>query len=273
MGLSDFIKSVNDLRLAEAAETIYEPRLIDRGLGKNQIQHQSLPELEQSLERVDEAISQKETFEAVRLKLTADGGVVISSTDDGFQTNIGPTLLSRKALILKRIRQLKAIEEVGTLRNLVASTEQVGTLRTLIETNVSDPERTKILEKIDSAEKDAIEFRRKERQVEGATRQERLKEEAEIRRIEAEGTLFVKRTEAEGKRFRERAEVLQSFLARESIASVVGSVLLLVFAIVLVVAMFKGTQVTEIVSNAFLVLLGYFFGQTVARKAGGGSSV
>mgnify|MGYP006915172664 CR=1 FL=1 len=50
-------------------------------------------------------------------------------------------------------------------------------------------------------------------------------------------------------------------LARESIASIAGGVLLVGFAVILVVAMFIGTTPTAVISDAFLIVLGYFFGQ------------
>jgi len=34
----------------------------------------------------------------------------------------------------------------------------------------------------------------------------------------------------------------------------------------MIIAMFSGTTVSEIVSNAFLVILGYFFGQAVRER-------
>jgi hypothetical protein len=61
------------------------------------------------------------------------------------------------------------------------------------------------------------------------------------------------------------AKVWQALLTKEWVATIVGSLILVLFAGSVVWAMFSHTQVTEIVSNAFLVLLGYFFGQTVAR--------
>ncbi len=65
---------------------------------------------------------------------------------------------------------------------------------------------------------------------------------------------------------RGKAEIRQSWLYRENIASIVGAILLLIFAATLVVAMFVGTTATDVVTNAFLLILGYFFGQSVARE-------
>jgi len=232
--------------LSDAAERYYEPQLKALGLGKEEIKHQTLQDLERSLQKVDEAIAKKESFGSVRLKASADGQIVVSSTNEGIETNIGPTLLARKALIVERIRQLRTIEGVGTLRNLV-------------EANVAEPAKTKLIEKIETVEREASEWREKAREIDDAQKKEKMKIDAELLRMDAEGKLFER-----------RAAVWQTLLGRESVASVVGSILLVVIATALLVAMFIGTQTTEIVGNAFLVLLGYFFGQTSGRKSSEG---
>ena len=57
----------------------------------------------------------------------------------------------------------------------------------------------------------------------------------------------------------------KAWFERESVASIVGAFLLLALGISLIVAMFIGTSPTEVVTSAFLLILGYFFGQTAAR--------
>lgn len=251
MGIRDWalIKLTGTIAsISGAAERYYEPQLKSVGLGKDDIQSQTLPDLEKSLQKVDDAILRKDTFGTVRFKATPDGQIVVSTTDEGIETSIGPTLLARKALIVERMRQLRTIEDVGSLRNIV-------------EANVAEPAKAKIIEKIEKVEREASEWREKVQEIEDAQKEEKLKLDAELVRMEAEGKLFER-----------RAAVWQTFLARESVASVVGSILLLVIAMGLLIAMFTGIQTTEIVGNAFLVLLGYFFGKTDGRKPGEGGS-
>lgn len=244
MGVLDWIvSSISSIgKFTEAAENFYEPQLIKLGIGKDQIQTQSLEDLQKSLNVIDESIAKKESFGAVRLKVNAEGEVIVVSSDEGIKIDIGQTLLKRKSLVLGRIQQLKGAEEVGNLRGL-------------IEENVEESKRAEIIERIEQAEKEASKWREKAREVEEAQSREHIKVEAELARIEAEGSLFEK-----------RARVWQSLLARESVATVVGSILLLIITIALLIAMFTGVEPTEIISNAFLVILGYFFGQTVSRK-------
>jgi septal ring factor EnvC (AmiA/AmiB activator) len=64
-----------------------------------------------------------------------------------------------------------------------------------------------------------------------------------------------------------RLQAWQSFLQRESVATIVGSLLLFVIAVSLLIAMFRGVATSEIINNSFLVILGYFFGQTVSRNS------
>jgi hypothetical protein len=53
-------------------------------------------------------------------------------------------------------------------------------------------------------------------------------------------------------------------------ATYVGAFLLIILTIVQVAAMFSETlHTSEIINNAFLLLLGYFFGQSVARTPTG----
>ncbi|MFI9649049.1 hypothetical protein ACIHAA_22450 [Streptomyces sp. NPDC052040] len=61
-------------------------------------------------------------------------------------------------------------------------------------------------------------------------------------------------------------------LARESVATLIGSLLLVGLATVITVAMFLKVQVTEILTNSFLIVLGYFFGQNSDKgRTGSGS--
>ena len=64
-------------------------------------------------------------------------------------------------------------------------------------------------------------------------------------------------------------DVWSRILARESIATLIGSLLLIMLAIVLVVAMFTKAQSSDIVNNTFLIVLGYFFGNSGKEDKGG----
>lgn len=71
--------------------------------------------------------------------------------------------------------------------------------------------------------------------------------------------------DAEERRTKTRARFWGQFLARESVATLAGSILLVIITIALLVAMFIRTIEPKIIENGFLVLLPYFFGQTISR--------
>jgi hypothetical protein len=58
----------------------------------------------------------------------------------------------------------------------------------------------------------------------------------------------------------------QTRLGKESIAAIVGGLLLLALTTTLIVAVFTSVSVSEVITNAFLILLGSFFGSTTAQR-------
>ena len=148
-------------------------------------------------------------------------------------------LLERKKLILDRIRHLRSEEKVESLRDLVAK--------------VSDETvRTKLTEEIEQFEADSKSLQDEVRTVDEAKTEEEVRVKVELAKLQTEI-------------FERRSKVWQSFIEKESVATIVGSLLLIMLTIALIVAMFTGTEPTDILMNAFLVVLGYFFGQTVAQ--------
>ncbi|MGW5229647.1 hypothetical protein ACWEP5_32545 [Nocardia niigatensis] len=57
----------------------------------------------------------------------------------------------------------------------------------------------------------------------------------------------------------------KSLLDREPAAVLIGGLLLIVVTVALLIAMFSHTPTPEIVANSFLLILGFFFGQTSSR--------
>lgn len=125
----------------------------------------------------------------------------------------------------------------------------ISNLRDLIKTVPEDirPELEKELDQLEETRKEA----------------QKLSEDAYLRAEEA-------RLSAEA--FERRSRVWLTFLERESVATVVGSLLLVILTLSIIFAMFAGVESTDIVNNGFLVLLGYFFGQTVSKATSGSSS-
>ena len=59
-----------------------------------------------------------------------------------------------------------------------------------------------------------------------------------------------------------RSKVLRSFLERESAATIIGAILLIVITLAHIASLAFGLSIPETLNSAFLLILGYFFGQS-----------
>lgn len=73
------------------------------------------------------------------------------------------------------------------------------------------------------------------------------------------------RAEIDMKKAKARSEIWQAFLARESIASIAGGLLLILIVIILFIGMIAKLTIPDIITNSFLLILGYFFGQATGK--------
>lgn len=105
------------------------------------------------------------------------------------------------------------------------------------------------------AQLSGLEKRAKEGEV---IQQERVVLEIEQRKMEMQ-------LEAEERRAKTRFQYLDRFLERESAATILGGIILIILTIALLLAMYSQERAREIVYSGFLILLGYFFGQTAGR--------
>ena len=126
----------------------------------------------------------------------------------------------------------------------------------MIETIADNDVRSKLEEQLMNLEGESAHLLEQTEEVEQAQDNEQKRLDAEL-------------SEASVERLERRLRVWKSFLERESMATVVGSILLILLTVCLLIAMFFGVQASEVVSNAFLLILGYFFGQTVSRRPSG----
>ena len=116
------VESVNIASSArEQMRRFFEPQLESLQLGEEQIQQQSLAELEASLDRINDCIKHPESFGILKLQVTAKTGLIVtqSGSEAHFEVGIVPLLLERKRLILERIRSIKGEEQIDQLRELV----------------------------------------------------------------------------------------------------------------------------------------------------------
>lgn len=242
--------AVKKLNLREQALKFFEPQLIALGLDKEQIENQDLAELRHSLETVNDAIQNPSNFGVFKVSMDAGGGFIVSAQSQ-FEIGILPLLLESKKLILNRIKRLEVEKGIIELQEKAQTTSdptdkvryerQVQELQREVER--LEENRTSNEEKLGKAE-EAL------REAQSEIKKQELVERKERFRLEA---------------WERRTRIFQSFLERESVATIVGGLLLIAVTLFLIVFTFINTKALDILSNAFLVILGYFFGQSVGR--------
>jgi hypothetical protein len=241
--------------------TIFEPQLIALGLSSEQIERQEREELEQSLERVNESIRHPNSFGTLRLAADSEGGwyVAKGASDANIQeVNILPLLLERKKLILERLKSTRINEEILEAQNIVKNSDAA---------EISEEEKHQREKLIADLKKEQGQLKENAE----AQKEEELKAKLALADLQV-------RAEIEMKKAKARSEIWQSFLVRESVATIVGGCLLILITVVLLIAIFFKLTAPDIINNSFLVILGYFFGQAAnsilpdAKTKGGRSS-
>lgn len=239
------IEHLTDLatRRNELIRDYFEPHLTRLGLSISQIENQNIDELNESLEKVNDAISHPDSFGTLNIRMTPSVGLVIAAgpAEAHINTNILPLLLERKSLILSRIKTIVGERKIDSLQALVAT--------------VADPQLRKDIE-------DEISLLAKQSQ--------RLAEqESTVAQVQAEQIAV--RDQALAKLqteiFERRLRAWTGFFARESMATYIGAFLLVILTFVHIATMFiQVARPTEVVTNSYLLILGYFFGQSVTRN-------
>ncbi|WP_431902565.1 hypothetical protein [Nonomuraea sp. bgisy101] len=217
----------------ETARAYYEPQMKLMGLGHQEIEQQSLTELKDSLDRVNRAISHPSQFGTLALKLTTSAGAIIARAGAEATVTIGalPILLERKRSIIDRIRVLYPQEQLEDVQEIVNQ-------------KVDDPVvRDELYSMISSL-----------------MAEQRFLEEQSAATQSTDMDMALKDIEISERKWRMR----WSFLEREPVAILIGAVLLILLGLALIVAMFTSTRTPEVVTSAFLLILGFFFGQTTA---------
>jgi hypothetical protein len=198
-----------------------QPTLQRLNLAEEQINGQSLEELEDSLNKIDELITESE----------------LSPAGDPHGVKSLTTLLELKSLVLNRISILRSQAHLNDLKDVVAKTVQDAS------------ERQSLLQSIGDRSEKAI-------------------AQAQILQTQA-GETFLERRRAMllEVEFKERTSAMRrSWFERESVASIVGALLLLSLGTAVIIAMFTHTPASQIVTSSFLLILGYFFGQAGNRN-------
>lgn len=159
---------------------------------------------------------------------------IINNNSEDFP---GDFLFERKKLILERIKEVSSEEKIITLHDLVNKLPE-------------GEERGKIKSELDSLRQGAEKYKQEIQRVDIAAR-------------EAEAAIKLEQQRIDG--LERKSKIWLSFLQRESAASIIGGIVLLMLTVALISGMIFGRE-SQILSNGFLVILGYFFGQSSSKN-------
>lgn len=220
----------------EQAQQLFVDRLEFMGLGMEYLEQQtSAEDLLEGLRQIEHCIDNPEVFRLLEVRQGERLHRYISheGVNLNFDTIFLPILLERKRLILGRLEAFQVDEKV---RDLHASVIQF----------TEGASQSKLISEID----ELLELSQKWRQQFDllAQDQQRLKEQTDRDKLAL---------------LERRHKIWLSFLGKESVATIIGALLLLLIAVVQIVLIFAGLQPSETLNNSFLLLLGYFFGQSV----------
>lgn len=150
-------------------------------------------------------------------------------------------LLRLRELLLKRIAELKGKETQESFKAVIETVNELP----------DDATRSLLISRIENLEVKTSNITE--------TAKETVAVEQQRQRMQIQ-------LEAEERRAKTRLRYLERLLERESVATMLGSILLSIITLTLIIGMFAGKIETKIIENGFLVLLGYFFGQTTGRS-------
>ncbi len=208
-------------------------QLLDQtNLSEEQIQAQTLPELKQSLERMNQLIENlKKSIGTASFKSELVGQSSIYTL---------PLLLERQKMVIDRIRQLESEEEI---------TKLVSVVRSDTATDVQQE-----IEKMKSMNETWVAI---------SIANERARNEA----LEAANTVSEETLHRQGKAAttRGRWPALPKFIENESVPTIISAFLIVIIVLCLLVFSLFHVTTPQILNDAFLVILGYFFGQAIAK--------
>ena len=238
------IKASTDSLGSQAKEftRFFEAQLSAIGLSDEQLRAQEKVELEDSLEVVNDAIRSPESFGSLNLKVTAGVGLLITNVGGESHFRIGalPILLQKKRFIQERLRALSASDAVTDLREELAQEEDV-------------KKRESLEEKIGRLEQEVGAWTARSEKVAQVDLAQALDAEAKKANIQAE-------------LFERRHKVWQQWLERESVATIVGALLVVIITVAFICTSFGDYELPEVLKNGYLVILGYFFGQGLKSR-------
>ena len=217
-----------------------EQEFVEAGLDSSSLETQSVEELHASLDRLDAVIAEQRKKLALNKEALAAEGTLKGRSDVQRKVNASRSALKisleRREQVLELINGLTVGQEIDKLRNAVSGVDDAGT-------------KEKFHQLLG-------EFESKTGEIDGELKETSRK----IAEVKAAALA------AEIDKYERKAKVWQNFLAKESVATYVGAAILLVMSLSVVAAMFAHVEINQVLSSAFLLILGYFFGQSTGKK-------
>jgi hypothetical protein len=230
-------------RALDSNRPAVEGVLAAHSLSIKQIESQDLDELNKSLAALDVLIDDPKSL-GTYPAFPAEGETTLAVGGAKRITfNPLPILLERRATILQRIARLEQQQNLDSI--VSAATDE----------DIPREPAAETVQRLALASKE----RQKELSGEIAKTEQQYQQSLQELLLVEEHKMTI----------RERVAVVrQSYVRRDVVAGAAGLLLLLIFGVTVVVAMFTHTTVVPIISDSFLLILGYFFGQaTKADKA------
>ncbi|QRA44309.1 hypothetical protein [Chryseobacterium cucumeris] len=209
-------------------------------LDDKSLEKMDLDELKESKIRIRELFLNQEFLQTHQLHFDRDIHYTVREDDSvvGFKFTIFHQLKKPHDYIMKRITELEQTQSVKSIEKLV---EEIN----------------------DSDLKERFEDQINELKEANKRLEDELSSIGEKKVLFAEEIEFSKhRTEMMEKKY----NIFLKFLDKESVASIVGAILLLLMGISLIIMMFYKINPIQIVQSAFLLILGYFFGHSKNNK-------
>lgn len=230
---------------AEKARNYYKSKskyefnkiLREKGVDIDSVKTDNITILREKLQIIESLLLDKNFTVENAYIVTSDYDFVVMEDNNlqGFYFEITSLLLRSKEYVLEKINQLEQFNTVTSLKDAISE---------LQESDV----RIKLEQKINELQIQNEELLRVKEQI-----NENFNKEIEFGKHKVE--ILEKRT-----------NIFLKFLDKESIASIVGAVLLLLMGISLIIMMFYEINPIQIVQSAFLLILGYFFGHSKNTK-------
>ncbi|WP_405328031.1 hypothetical protein [Leeuwenhoekiella sp. LLG6367-2.1] len=228
------------------ADTKFKKTIDSLGLSTQEIETLNIEQLQNKIEFINKILSDDKRLRKLGdLNYFLDEDYYVPENNRGqavgYGYDIANNLIAKKREILEIIRKSSRENKIQSVTELI---KNIG------DSNLKD----KISQEIQELNDQSGKFDEQEKEIDKeAERINSMKEELEI----SKGKLDL---------LDKKSQIWLKILAKESIASIIGGLILFIMSICILVAMFLKLDTSKIVESAFLLILGYFFGQSVSKK-------